>query len=112
MTTPDSVTISRPASRSLTRGDRYRILIAVFLGWMFAGMEMALMVPTARPAIQDFLAAGQLTGSTVADQLVLAEPLADKWFSWFLVAFLLGAACGGIVFGWLGDRAGRVRAMG
>ena len=25
--------------------------------------------------------------------------------------FLLGAACGGLIFGWLGDRVGRVRAM-
>jgi len=25
--------------------------------------------------------------------------------------FLVGAACGGLVFGWLGDRMGRVRAM-
>src|SRR6185369_12028434 len=25
--------------------------------------------------------------------------------------FLLGAACGGLVFGWVGDRYGRVRAM-
>src|SRR6187402_872182 len=25
--------------------------------------------------------------------------------------FLVGAACGGLVFGWLGDRVGRVRAM-
>ena len=25
--------------------------------------------------------------------------------------FLIGAACGGLVFGWLGDRIGRVRAM-
>lgn len=88
------------------------MLLAVFLGWMFAGMEMALMVPTARPAIQDFLAAGKLAGSATADKLSVVETLADKWFSWFLVAFLLGAACGGIVFGWLGDRAGRRRAMG
>ncbi len=88
------------------------MLVAVFLGWMFAGMEMALMVPTARPAIQDFLSTGKLIGSATADKLVLIETMADKWFSWFLVAFLLGAACGGIAFGWVGDRAGRVRAMG
>jgi MFS family permease len=88
------------------------VLLAVFLGWMFAGVEMALMVPTARPAIQDFVTAGKLAASATANQTVHVETLADKWFSWYLVAFLLGAACGGIGFGWLGDRAGRVRAMG
>ncbi|MCI0538483.1 MAG: MFS transporter, partial [Verrucomicrobiales bacterium] len=97
---------------ALTPKGRYVVLAAVFLGWMFAGMEMALMVPTARPAIQDFLATGKLASLAAADKPAVVETLADKWFSWFLVAFLLGAACGGIVFGWLGDRAGRRRAMG
>ena len=31
---------------------------------------------------------------------------------WYIVAFLLGAAAGGLVFGALGDIAGRARAMG
>jgi MFS family permease len=35
-----------------------------------------------------------------------------RWFARFNSAFLLGAACGGLVFGWVGDRYGRVRAMG
>src|SRR5262249_45545466 len=34
------------------------------------------------------------------------------WFAWYLCVFLLGAAAGGLVFGRLGDRHGRVRAMG
>src|SRR5262249_18390469 len=34
------------------------------------------------------------------------------WFARYLAAFLLGAALGGLLFGRLGDRAGRVRAMG
>lgn len=76
-------------------------LAAALLGWMAAGMEMALMVPTARPAIQFFL------GANTAG----IEILADQWLSWFVAAFLLGAALGGLVFGWLGDRWGRVRAL-
>lgn len=37
--------------------------------------------------------------------------IAAKWLSWYNAAFLLGAASGGLVFGWLGDYLGRVRAM-
>lgn len=95
------------AARPLSRKDQWLILVAVFLGWMFAGVEMSLMVAATRPAIQEFFAdQGQAAGP------VSMEVAADRWFSWFLVAFLLGAAAGGALFGWLGDRAGRARAMG
>jgi MFS family permease len=33
------------------------------------------------------------------------------WTSRVIAAFLVGAAAGGVLFGWLGDRIGRVRAM-
>jgi MFS family permease len=87
---------------ALTQGQRRWVLLAVLLGWMGAGIEMALMVPIARPAIQDFVGADSAR----------IEVTADQWLSWFVAAFLLGAAAGGLLFGWLGDRAGRVRAMG
>ena len=41
-----------------------------------------------------------------------SKTIVPRWFSWYNAAFLFGAACGGLVFGWLGDRSGRVRAMG
>jgi SHS family sialic acid transporter-like MFS transporter len=94
-----------------TRRDRYLVLIFVFLGWMFAGVEMSIMVPATRPAIQDFLSQQTALLESSA-RTVHLETSADKWLSWFITAFLLGAAVGGIGFGWLGDRAGRVRAMG
>ena len=34
-----------------------------------------------------------------------------EWFGVIMAMFLIGAATGGVVFGWLGDRIGRVRAM-
>jgi len=85
----------------LSPAQRRWILAAVFLGWMGAGIEMSLMIPTTRPAVQAFL--GRHT--------VGIEVSADQWLSWFVAAFLLGAAVGGLLFGWLGDRVGRVRAM-
>ena len=100
----------QPAALS-ARG-RYLVLMAAFLGWMFAGVEMSLMVPATRPAIQDFLSAPLTRAGGLADQITYFETRADQWLSWLVSAFLLGAALGGVVFGWLADRAGRVRAMG
>ena len=85
----------------ISRNQRYGILAAVTLGWMFAGVEMSLMVPVTRPAIQSFLGAGTAK----------IEVAADQWLSWFIAAFLLGAAAGGAIFGWMADRFGRSRAM-
>ena len=93
------------APHGLSRRQRGLILAAAFLGWMFAGVEMSLMVAATRPAIQDFAAQGLLGETNV-------ETAADRWFSWYLVAFLVGAGVGGAAFGWLGDRLGRGQAMG
>ena len=96
---------------SLSRRARTAVMLATFLGWMGAGMEMSLLVPATRPAIQDFLASSLAADSSVSDAAALATR-ADQWLSWFIAAFLLGAAAGGLLFGWLGDRIGRSRAMG
>jgi SHS family sialic acid transporter-like MFS transporter len=37
--------------------------------------------------------------------------LKGEWFGVIMSVFLVGAATGGVLFGWLGDRIGRVRAM-
>ena len=35
----------------------------------------------------------------------------SQWFGAIIAVFLVGAASGGVLFGWLGDKVGRVRAM-
>ena len=73
-------------------------LIAAFLGWMFDGFEMGLYGIVTRPALSELLgtdserALGMFTSMTIA-------------------AFLTGMAAGGLLFGRLGDRVGRVKAM-
>src|SRR5262245_33345519 len=99
------------ARLNLSRAQRFWILTAVFLGWMFAGMEMSLMIPVTRPAIQAFASLERGGGPDVTMGFVRMEVLADQWLSKFIAVFLLGAAAGGALFGWLGDRAGRVKAM-
>ncbi|HLJ11458.1 MAG TPA: MFS transporter [Planctomycetaceae bacterium] len=78
----------------LTHG-QWMTLLAAFLGWMFDGFEMGIFPLVARPALADMGYSGEV----------------GKWMGYVTALFLLGAAGGGLVFGWLGDRIGRVRAM-
>ncbi|MCX7045064.1 MAG: MFS transporter [Candidatus Sumerlaeota bacterium] len=39
------------------------------------------------------------------------ETPVQKWNAWISAFFLLGAASGGLIFGWLGDKIGRITSM-
>ena len=105
-------------STSLERG-RKLALLAALLGWMFDGMEMGLFPLVGRSALGDLLQTSQQTESVLAVTGGLSQGDAAKgfgsrlntWFSVINAGFLVGAATGGVLFGWLGDRMGRVRAM-
>lgn len=85
------------------------VLAAAFLGWLCAGIEMGIGPLIARPAIRDLLFRFQ--GELTLQLSSAEEGRVGRWFAWYLCAFLLGAAVGGPIFGMLGDRLGRVRAM-
>ena len=76
-------------------------LLAAFLGWMFDGFEIGMFPVVGPSALDDLLGA----------QLIDNPTLKAEWFGVIMSVFLVGAATGGVVFGWLGDRIGRVRAM-
>jgi SHS family sialic acid transporter-like MFS transporter len=78
---------------------KWMALTAALLGWMFDGLEMGLVPLAARPAFKELLGSGADAGGI------------SLWYSVATAAFLIGAATGGVLFGWLGDRVGRVRAM-
>jgi MFS family permease len=66
---------------------------------MFDGMEMGLFPLVGRDALRELLGSG-------------AQPeVLNLWYGIVLACFLVGAATGGVLFGWLGDKIGRVRAM-
>ncbi len=80
----------------------FSVLLAAFLGWMFDGMEMGLFPIIARPALLQM---------QQAQGLALSDAFVAQWMGYATASFLVGAALGGVVFGWLGDRIGRVKAM-
>jgi len=84
-------------SEKLGRAQWY-VLAAAFLGWGFDGLEMGLFPIAARPALLDLMPG--------ADEAQIGAAI-----SYLVAAFLGGAACGGLLFGWMGDRFGRVRTM-
>ena len=81
---------------SVTARGRWLALTAALLGWMFDGMEMGLFPLVARSALEELCDKTQNI---------------DLWFGTITASFLIGAATGGVLFGWLGDKLGRVKAM-
>jgi len=90
-----------PAARDTTSA-KYLALTAALLGWLFDGFEMGLFPVISRPALIELL---RLDPASPDEKLILF------WNSLINCSFLVGAATGGVLFGWLGDKLGRVRAM-
>ncbi|HEY7326577.1 MAG TPA: MFS transporter [Gemmataceae bacterium] len=105
--------------RRISRG-QWMALAAALLGWMFDGFEQGVIGLVGHPALVDVLHL-QEQAQVAADE---SQPQSDReaarasinksvggWISVINASWLLGAAVGGWLFGWLGDRLGRVRAM-
>lgn len=123
--------MSNPPSStgSVSRSSRILILVTAFLGWMFAGFQLQITSLAIRSASMDLLARngeldldkftalskaekeGAELSTEEQDQLRDSKALIQRWFSFCVCAFLFGAAAGGLVFGRLGDRIGRSKAM-
>lgn len=85
------------AGLGLTRAHGW-ILLAAALGWLFDAMDQRLFILARTPALRD-LAVG-------------ADPAALPTLAgWATALFIAGWATGGLVFGLVGDRYGRVRTM-
>ena len=94
---PVGTDVRKDAAAPLSRG-AWLALTAALLGWMFDGAEMGVFSLVGRQAILDLLGPGQ-------------EKEVARWLGLITGLFLVGAATGGVLFGWLGDRIGRVKAM-
>ena len=87
-----------PEAHQASGRGKWLALAAALLGWLFDGAEMGVFSLVGRPAVKDLL--------RTTDEGVIG-----LWFGVVIASFLVGAATGGVLFGWLGDRIGRVRAM-
>ncbi|MEE2942085.1 MAG: MFS transporter [Verrucomicrobiota bacterium] len=122
------------STNSLTQTGRYLIVISAFLGWFFAGMHLGTTSLAMGSAAKDLLQNSGFYEVIDADRAIalkqieqenegeveeLAKASAEnrlktdssKWFGYYVCALLFGGAAGGLVFGRLGDRFGRVKGM-
>jgi len=91
---------SRPGESSKITRAHWLVLIAAVLGWMFDGVEIALPPIMGRPALIELLGPERASDQNIGPLLGVLGAMV-----------LVGAAAGGVLFGWLGDRYGRVRTM-
>jgi MFS family permease len=128
-----------PRSSSLSPVGCALVLATAFLGWMCAGWQLAISSLAMHDAPEDLLQS-QFVEQGIAKQTDVAqrppspatiagfdedgdgrlngdekgqarEAAIGGWFAVLTSAFLFGAAFGGYVFGWAGDRFGRAKAM-
>jgi MFS family permease len=79
-------------------GYQWWVLTVATLGWLFDSMDQRLFVLTRSPALRELLS--DPTDAEVASHAGYATCI-----------FILGWATGGLIFGLMGDRWGRVRTM-
>src|SRR4051812_38419501 len=93
------ITDESAASPRLT-AHQWRSGIAAWLGWLFDGLDMHIYTIVAAPFV------AELIGAVSTD-----DPNVKTKSAWIQAAFLVGWALGGGVFGRVGDRIGRSRAL-
>jgi MFS family permease len=87
-----------PWWRELTRYHWF-VLVVASLGWLFDTMDQQLFILARKPAITALL------------QTQPSDPLVEKLAGYTTSIFIMGWALGGLIFGILGDRIGRVKTM-
>ena len=79
---------------------QWRTGVAAWLGWLFDGLDMHLYTLVAAPFVAELVLATNTTDAAVREKS-----------SWIQAAFLVGWGLGGGLFGRMGDRLGRSRAL-
>jgi MFS family permease len=98
-TTGETTWRESPRLRDLSPA-QWKSGLAAWLGWLFDGLDMHLYTLVAAPFVADLLGLSDRN-----------DPRVRAYGSWIQAAFLLGWALGGGLFGRIGDRLGRSRAL-
>jgi MFS family permease len=91
-----------PWYRGLTRY-HWWVLVVASLGWMFDTMDQQLFNLARRPAITQLLSAH--------NGVIPSAGMVAEYAGYATMIFMIGWASGGVFFGILGDRIGRVKTM-
>jgi len=94
---------------TLSTKARVTILAAAFLGWFFGGVQIGITNLAMHPAAEDLIRKAEWAIGLSGKEM---KEIVREWYAYFQCAFLFGAAAGGFLFGRLGDRFGRTRALG
>jgi predicted MFS family arabinose efflux permease len=90
--------ISAAGREPLTRY-HWLVIIIASAGWLFDCMDQRIFALAREPALREILGPG-------TEQAVIRD-----WGAWATTAMILGWATGGIIFGMMSDRWGRVKTM-
>ncbi len=93
--------VATPWWKEVTRYHWLVVLIAS-CGWLFDCMDQRIFILSREPALREVLSTGA-TG--VADAVV------KSWAGWATAVMMIAWATGGIIFGMMSDRLGRVKTM-
>lgn len=90
---------AKPSVFTGVTGYHWLVLIVASAGWMFDCMSQRIFVLAREPAMRDLLGAGA------------ADALVKSWGTKATFVLMIGWATGGILFGMMSDRYGRVKSM-
>jgi MFS family permease len=94
--------LSQPQSPgALERITPYHWLVVIIAscGWLFDCMDQRIFTLSREPAIRELMAAGT------------PDAAIKEWGGWATAMMMIGWATGGIIFGMMSDRLGRVKTM-
>ncbi len=108
MAAPSQPTVpTRPTQGSARRAGvsayQWRVLLVAWLGWVFDSMDATIYALILQPALRELLSAR--TSSAPTEQAI-------GWYGGIIFSvFLIGWAVGGVLFGILADRFGRMKTL-
>lgn len=89
-----------PLRRAAAWFNHWLVLFIASAGWLFDCMDQRIFTLARESAVREFLGGAKV-----------AEAAVRSWGAWATTTMMFGWATGGIVFGTMSDRLGRVKTM-